>query len=91
MATFSYTKERKLSVGNRIGYVYDLANVQTTGSILYTPFKKITTYLIETTSPSTNTITVTNNQDSKGHGLTSQLTFAADAESQGKIVVVGLL
>ena len=91
MATFSYTKERKLSVGNRIGYFYDLANVQTTGSILYTPFKKITTYLPETTSPSTNTITVVTNTEGKGHGIPAKLTFAADAESQGKIIVVGLL
>ena len=48
MATFSYSANpKKLSFGNRIAYVYDLANVQTTGSKLYTPFKKITTYNID--------------------------------------------
>lgn len=93
MATFGYTKKRKLSFGNRVAYQYTLANVQTTGSILYTPFKKITGYLIETTNPATSAITVSSNTPSRGgngHSL-AYLTFAADEESQGSIIVVGLL
>lgn len=78
-------------MGNRIAYQYSLSNVQTTGSKLYTPFKKITGYLIETTSPATSAITVATNQESTGHGSTSYLQFAVDAESQGNIIVVGLL
>ena len=92
MASFSYTRQTpKISMGNRIAYRYSLANVQTTGSILYTPFKKITGYLIETTSPATSSITVASNNEATGHGVTSNLSFAADAESQGNIIVVGLL
>lgn len=91
MATFSYTKKRKLSMGNRIAYQYGLTNVQTTGSKLYTPFKKITGYLIETTDPATSDITVASNTDRTGSGTTAYLTFAADAESDGDIIVVGLL
>jgi len=91
MGTFSYTKKRKLSMGNRVAYQYSLANVQTTGSKLYTPFKKITGYLIETTSPATSCITVATNAESQGHGITSYLQFAVDAEAQGHIIVVGLL
>lgn len=91
MGTFSYSKIRKLSMGNRAAYQYTLTNVQTTGSKLYTPFKKITGYLIETTSPNTCAITVTANTEAQGHGTQAYLTFAADAESQGKIIVVGLL
>ena len=93
MGTFSYTANpKKLSMGNRIAYQYSLTNVQTTGSILRTPFKKITGYLIETTSPATNDITVTANTDmTGGTGTQATLQFAADAESQGEIIVVGLL
>jgi len=92
MATFGATKLRKLSMGNRVAYQYSLANVQTTGSILRTPFKKIMGYLIETTSPATSTITVSANTDSNGTtAKEASLTFAADAESQGVIIVVGLM
>lgn len=91
MGTFSYTKKTKLSFGNRAGYIYSLTNVQTSGSKLYTPFKKVTGYMIETTSPNTSCINVAVNQPSLGHGLGSYLQFAAGAESQGEITVVGLL
>ena len=92
MATFGYTKLKKISMGNRIAYSYKLDNVQTTGSILYTPFKKITGYLINTTSPATSEITVASNTESPGgNGKQAYLTFAADAESQGHVIVVGLL
>ena len=78
-------------MGNRVAYIYKLTNVQTTGSKLYTPFKKVTGYLIETTSPNTSCITVTSNADSTGKYGQAILTFAADAESQGSILVTGLL
>ncbi len=78
-------------MGNRIAYQYSLANVQTTGSVLYTPFKKITGYLIETTSPNTADITVATNAEAQGHGTQAYLSFAVDAEAQGNILVVGLL
>jgi hypothetical protein len=91
MGTFSNTKKRKFSMGNRVAYQYSLTNVQTTGSKLYTPFKKITGYLIETTSPNTSTIAVTANQDRTGSGTQAYLQFIATAESQGSIIVVGLL
>ncbi len=90
MATFSYTKIKKLSMGNRAAYIYKLANVQTTGSILRTPFKKITGYLPETTSPGTSEITIVTNKEGTP-GSPAALTFAADGESQGDILVVGLL
>ena len=92
MGTFSYTANpRKLSMGNRVAYLYDLTNVQTTGSKLYTPFKKITGYLITTTDPQTSEITVASKTEAQGEGTESYLTFAADAESDGNIIVVGLL
>ena len=88
----SYTANpRKLSFGNRIAYVYHLTNVQTTGSTLYTPFKKITGYMIETISPNTSAITVAANSESTGRFGQASLQFAVDAESQGDIIVVGLL
>jgi len=93
MGTFSYTanKPKKLSMGNRIGYLYKLVNVQTTGSKLHTPFKKITGYLINNVSPNTSSITVAGKADATGPGTRATITFAADAESQGYILVVGLL
>jgi len=91
MAIFSYTKLKKLSIGNRIGYSYSLANVQTTGSKLYTPFKKITGYLPETTSLATSTIAVATNQDVKAGVPEAYLEFKATAECSGNIIVVGLL
>lgn len=91
MGTFAYTKLKKMSVGNRIGYLYKLENVQTTGSKLYTPFKKITGYLIDTISPRTASITIATNSESSGQFGQASLTFAVDAEAQGEILVVGLL
>ena len=93
MGVFAYTKKRKLSFGNRIAYQYKLDNVQATGSILYTPFKKVTGYLIETTSPATAQITVATNAIAPGGNGQGQatLTFAVGAEAQGDIIVVGLL
>lgn len=90
---YGYTKKRKLSFGNRVAYQYKLIDVATTGSKLYTPFKKITGYIIETTNPATSTIRVVANTDSTGvHGkCEASLTFAAEATSQGDIIVVGLL
>ena len=79
-------------MGNRIAYQYTLTNVQTTGSKLRTPFKQIKGYLIETTSPNTSDITVSANTESRGGAQGEAfLTFVADAESQGSIIVVGLL
>lgn len=93
MGTFSYTtvKPKRLSSGNRIAYIYKLVNVQTTGSVLTTPFKKITAYAIQTLSPVTNDITVTSKTEKTGPGTKATLRFAADAESQGYITVWGLL
>lgn len=96
MGTFSSTKLRKLSLGNRIGYLYSLTDVQTTGSVLYTPFKKITGYLIETassaTAAGTSTINVASTADAQGNGITSSITFASGAaDADGRILVVGLL
>ena len=92
MGTFSYTtvKPKKLSMGNRVGYLYKLINVQTTGSRLTTPFKKITGYLIQTLSPVTADITVTSNTEGD-HSQRASLIFAVNAEAQGYIIVVGLL
>jgi len=93
MATFSYTAEKpkRLSVGNRIAYLYKLSNVQTTGSKITTPFKKITGYMIQNVSPITSSITVATRADATGPHTRASLTFAADAESQGYIIIVGLL
>jgi len=91
MGTFSYTKLKKLSFGNRIAYTYRLANVQTTGSILRTPFKKITGYLIQNTTLATSSITVTANTEKSASNNEATLTFASDAEASADILVVGLL
>lgn len=93
MGTYSSTLKRKFSFGNRVAYQYHLTNVQTTGSILYTPFKKITGYIPETTSPNTAAITVASNVESRGGNGNScaYLSFAVNAEAQGDIIVVGLL
>jgi len=90
---FSYTtvRPKKLSMGNRIGYLYKLVDVATTGSKITTPFKKITGYMIQNISPNTSSITVTANTESTGPGKKASLTFAADATSQGYIIVVGLI
>ena len=78
-------------MGNRVAYLYKLVNVQTTGSKIRTPFKKITYYDIETTSPATADITVTSNADKTSTNKEAVLTLAVDAEAQGNALVVGLL
>ena len=83
-------------MGNRVGYIYALTEVATSGSKLFTPFKKITGYIIETTSPQTNFINVlyniekgqiTGGQNNRG----AYLQFACAATSNGEILVWGLL
>lgn len=91
MGTFGATKVKKFSMGNRIAYKYNLTNVQTSGSILRVPFKKITGYMIETTDPNTSTIAVATNSEKTATNKNAALTFKATAESQGNILVVGLL
>lgn len=91
MGTFSATKKKKFSMGNRAAYWYTLTNVQTTGSSLRTPFKKITGYLIQKTSTATSQITVTTNSEKTADNNEATLTFAADAEASGEILVTGLL
>ena len=90
---FSYTtvKPKRLSMGNRIAYLYKLVDVATTGSVLITPFKKITGYLIQNVSPNTSSITADGVTETTGPGSRAAITFAADATSQGYIIVVGLL
>src|SRR3990167_4170666 len=90
MGTFSYTKKKKNSMGNKAAYQFTLVNVQTSGSILHTPFKKIEGYLIETTSPGTSQINVAANAEANGPGTCARLTFAAAAEAQGSIIITGL-
>lgn len=96
MGTFSYTKQKKLSMGNRIAYLYKLTDVQTSGSKLYTPFKKITGYIIETTSDTTPIAVAANHEAGATTGVqegdTAYLEFVSDnADADGFIIVVGLL
>jgi len=91
--TFSYTtqKPKKLSMGNRIAYLYKLIDVATSGSVIHTPFKKITGYLISSVSPNTTSINVAGKTERTGPGTCATLTLAAGATSQGYIIIVGLL
>ena len=89
---FSYTsvKPKKLSMGNRIAYLYKLTDVATTGSVIHTPFRKITGVLPQCLSPTTSDITFTTNPKTRP-GTSATVHLTADATSQGYCVVVGLL
>ena len=90
---FSYTKLRKLSMGNRVAYQYSLTDVAAAGSNLYTPFKKITGYLINETATGTSFINVSANTESNG-GTNPQayLTLKSNAGTEdGEILITGLL
>lgn len=90
MGTFSYNKPKPLSMGNKRGYLYILTDVQTTGSILYTPFKKITGLMIETETGD-NSITVSSISEG-GPSSVAAITFMCDdADADGRIWVWGLL
>lgn len=92
MSDFGYTKLKKLSMGNRIAYQYTLTNVNTdSSSILYTPFKKITGQLIQKTSTAGSTIIVVATAEKTKDNKQATLTFDTDVESNGEILVVGLL
>lgn len=92
MATFSYTKLKKYSMGNRVAYTYRLTNVnEDSTSILRTPFKKITGYLFEKTSTAGSTIIVVANNERTSANNEATLTLDTDTESSGEILVVGLL
>lgn len=92
MGTFSYTTDKKLSMGNRIGYKYTLTDVQTTGSTIHTPFKKIIGELYETISPATTTIVTASKTVANGVGTTAKLNLKAGAtDADGSVIVVGLL
>ena len=91
MGTFSYTREKILSLGNRRAFIYKLTDVQTSGSKLFTPFKKITGYAFNTTS-ATTPIAVAKNQEATGPGTTAYLELVVDANDiDGFVFVVGLL
>ena len=76
MGTFSYNKPKVLSVGNRRGYIWKLTDVQTnSSSVLQTPFKKITGYMIETEDQDTPIIVTSNNVTPGGTGKCATLTL----------------
>lgn len=91
MGTFGYLKLKKYSFGNRVAYTYALTDVQTTGSVLRTPFKKITGYLVENVETATHALTIVANTERTSANNEATLTFAVDAESNHEILVVGLL
>ena len=92
MATFSYKLKKQLSMGNRKAYLYTLTNVQTDStSIVYTSFKKITGYLIQTNTNATSSIVVESNTPSSGKSKCAYLTLDSGAEASGEILIVGLL
>ena len=80
-------------MGNRVAYQYSLTDVAATGSKLYTPFKKITGYMIEENATGTSFINVASNTESNGTtNPEAFLTFASTAGTEdGEILVVGLL
>ena len=83
-------------MGNRIAYVYTLTDVQTTGSTIHTPFKKITGYLVETASSITGagatTIAVASTTLGDGNGTCAKVNLKSGAtDADGKITVMGLL
>ena len=79
-------------MGNRIAYQYSLTDVQDDStSILRTPFKKITGYLIEGTTTATTTIRVASNNEGVP-GSPANLTLDAGTDNdEGQIMVWGLL
>ena len=89
---FSYTsvKPKKLSMGNRTAYIYKLTDVATTGSVIHTPFRKITGYLPQQVTPITSTIAVTSKTEKRG-STAAKLNLIATATSQGYMIVVGLM
>ena len=89
---FSYTsvKPKKLSMGNRVAYVYKLKDVATSGSVIHTPFRKITGVLMQTLSPVTSDITFSISERT-GPGTRAKVSLTADATSQGYCTIVGLL
>jgi len=92
MGSFSYTttKAKKLSLGNRVGYLYKLINVQTTGSVIHTPFRMITGVLMSDLSP-TDTCVVWSVTPRTGPGTCATVNLSSDAEAQANCVVTGLL
>ena len=96
MGTFSYTTDKKLSVGNRVGYKYTLTDVQTSGSKIHTPFKKILGQLPETSSLATSTISMASSTDAyasaamEKNGAIATLQCGAN-DMDGSIIIVGLL
>ena len=56
--TFAQTKKYWGVTGNRCFRIFDLENVETTGSTLKTGLKKVTAYHINTSNPVTSTIRV---------------------------------
>lgn len=89
---FSYTtvKPKKLSMGNRTAYLYKLTEVATSGSVIHTPFRKITGYLPQCNSPITSTIGVSSVTERVG-SVAAKLNLKATATSYGYIIVVGLM
>ncbi len=91
MGTFSYTLKKRFSMGNRIAILYELTDVQTSGSIVHTPFKKAWPPIFETTSDTTP-ITYSTISVADGDGTCSQISLVSDnADADGYMLVTGLL
>ena len=88
---FSYTAEKpkRLSLGNRIGILYKLKDVATSGSVIHTPFRKITGVLMSDLSPTTSCITWTTTL--KTPTAAAKVRLTSNATAQGYCVVTGLL
>jgi len=90
---FAYTKMEKFSMGNRAAYRFKLTDVQDDStSVLRTPFKKITGWLIENISEAATTIRVVTNTEKTATNNQALLTLDAGTDNDdGNIIVVGLL
>jgi len=90
---FEYTWKKRFSMGNRIAIKYALTDVQDdSSSVLRTPFKKVTGYLIENEGTAASTIRVVATTERTPANNESTLTLdAGSANDEGSIVVVGLL
>jgi len=90
---FAQTQLRpRVSMGNRIGYMYSLKDVQDDStSIVRTPFKKITGYMIEGITTAATTIRVVTNTEGVP-GNPAHLTLDAGTDNdEGNILVWGLM
>lgn len=85
---FGYTLKKRGVMGNRAYKIFDITDIQSTGSVVHVGFRKVTGVIPQNeTSGAGMTVTMA---DANGEGATGRVTLTATNDQDGTIMVFGV-